>query len=74
MTAQPDIHLYTAPTMNGWKPLIFLEEAGVDYEMTYIQFSNKDQKSDWYTALNPNGRIPTIVDRGNNDFIIDELT
>ena len=28
-TSQKDIHLYTAPTMNGWKPVIFLEEAGL---------------------------------------------
>ena len=30
---KPDLHLYTASTMNGWKPLIFLEEAGLDYEL-----------------------------------------
>ncbi|WP_293117371.1 hypothetical protein [Moorena sp. SIO3E8] len=35
MTKQAEIHLYTASTMNGWKPLIFLHEAEVDYEMTY---------------------------------------
>ncbi|NET68186.1 MAG: glutathione S-transferase family protein [Moorea sp. SIO1G6] len=72
MTKQPEIHLYTASTMNGWKPLIFLEEAEVDYEMTHIDFSKKEQKSDWYKSLNPNGRIPTIVDRGNDDFVVFE--
>ncbi|MEM9539084.1 MAG: glutathione S-transferase family protein [Cyanobacteria bacterium P01_E01_bin.42] len=72
MTEQPDIHLYTASTMNGWKPLIFLEEAGVEYELTPIDFSKKEQKSEWYLQLNPNGRIPTIVDRGNNDFVVFE--
>ena len=30
-----DIHLYTASTMNGWKPVIFLEEAEVKYDLTY---------------------------------------
>ncbi len=70
--ARPDIHLYTASTMNGWKPTIFLEEAGVDYELTFIDFAKKEQKSDWYVALNPNGRIPTIVDRGNDDFTVFE--
>lgn len=70
--SQPDIHLYTASTMNGWKPTIFLEEAGVDYELTFIDFAKKEQKSDWYVALNPNGRIPTIVDRGNDDFTVFE--
>ncbi|NET02242.1 MAG: glutathione S-transferase [Sphaerospermopsis sp. SIO1G1] len=68
----PDIHLYTASTMNGWKPVIFLEEAGVDYELTYIDFGKNDQKSEWYMELNPNGRIPTIVDRGNDNFVVFE--
>ena len=70
--SRPDIHLYTASTMNGWKPTIFLEEAGVDYELTFIDFAKKEQKSDWYLKLNPNGRIPTIVDRGNDDFVVFE--
>ncbi|ELS04870.1 glutathione S-transferase [Xenococcus sp. PCC 7305] len=72
MTNQPDIHLYTASTMNGWKPLIFLEEAAIDYEMTYIDFAKKEQKSEWYLKLNPNGRIPTIIDRSNDDFVVFE--
>lgn len=72
MVEKPDIHLYTASTMNGWKPVIFLEESGVKYDLTSIDFSKKEQKSEWYMKLNPNGRIPTIVDRGNNDFIVFE--
>src|SRR5208283_1065312 len=72
MAKIPDIHVYTGPSMNGWKPLIFLEEAEVDYELTRIDFSRGDQKSDWYQKLNPNGRIPTIVDRGNGDFVVFE--
>ncbi|MFN3196958.1 MAG: glutathione S-transferase family protein [Bradymonadia bacterium] len=68
----PDIHLYTAATMNGWKPLIFLHEAEVSYDLTYIRFDERMQKSDWYLKLNPNGRIPTIVDRGNDDFVVFE--
>jgi len=69
---RPDIHLYTAPTMNGWKPLIFLHEAGVEYEMTAIDFSKKEQKAPAYLKINPNGRIPAIVDRGNNNFAVFE--
>jgi GST-like protein len=72
MAMLPDIHLYTASTMNGWKPTIFLEEAGVDYELTPISFAKQEQKADWYVKLNPNGRIPTIVDRGNDDFVVFE--
>lgn len=69
---QPNLHLYTASTMNGWKPLIFLEEAQLPYELTAIDFSKKEQKAPWYTKLNPNGRIPTLVDHGNDDFVIFE--
>lgn len=58
-----DIHLYTAATMNGYKPVIFLEEAGVPYDLTFIDFSKQEQKAPDYLKLNPNGKIPTIVDR-----------
>jgi len=67
-----DIHLYTAATMNGYKPVIFLEEAGVPYDLTFINFAKKEQKAPDYMKLNPNGRIPTIVDRSNNDFAVFE--
>ena len=72
MSNQKDIHLYTASTMNGWKPVIFLEEAGIEYDLTYIDFSKKEQKDPEYMKLNPNGRIPTIVDRSNEDFTVFE--
>ncbi len=69
---QPEIHLYTAATMNGYKPVIFLEEAGVSYDLTFIDFAKKEQKAPEYLRLNPNGRIPTIVDRGAGDFVVFE--
>ena len=69
---QPDILLYTANTMNGWKPLIFLHEADIGYELVPISFAKKEQKARDYLKLNPNGRIPTIVDRGNDDFAVFE--
>lgn len=72
MSDRPDIVLYTANTMNGWKPLIFLHEAEVPYELVPISFAKREQKAPWYLELNPNGRIPTIVDRGNNDFAVFE--
>lgn len=72
MSKSKDIHLYTASTMNGWKPVVFLEEAGVEYDLTHIDFSKKEQKSSEYLKLNPNGRIPAIVDRTNNDFVVFE--
>ncbi len=70
--SRPDILLYTASTMNGWKPVIFLEEAGVAYELIPIDFSKSEQKAPDYVALNPNGRIPTIIDRSNGDFAVFE--
>ncbi|MEM8758708.1 MAG: glutathione binding-like protein [Pseudomonadota bacterium] len=69
---RPDIHLYTAATMNGYKPVIFLEEAGVAYDLTFVDFAKREQKAPDYVALNPNGRIPTIVDRSNDDFAVFE--
>lgn len=68
----PDLHLYTAATMNGYKPVIFLEEASLDYELTYVDFARREQKAPAYVALNPNGRIPTLVDRANDDFAVFE--
>lgn len=67
-----DIILYTANTMNGWKPLIFLHEAEIDYDLVPIAFSKKEQKAPEYLKVNPNGRIPTIVDRSNDNFAVFE--
>jgi GST-like protein len=58
------ITLYTAPTPNGWKVSIALEEMGLPYEVRVIDFAANEQKADWYVKLNPNGRIPTLVDDG----------
>lgn len=69
---QPDLHLFTASTMNGWKPVIFLEEAGLDYELTAIDFARKEQKAPDYLKINPNGRIPALVDLSNDDFAVFE--
>ncbi|KAJ8612253.1 hypothetical protein CTAYLR_002897 [Chrysophaeum taylorii] len=68
----PEILVYTQSTMNGWKPVIMLEELGVEYEVREVSFDKREQKSEWYLKLNPNGRIPTIVDRGNEDFVVFE--
>ncbi|MBO9410908.1 MULTISPECIES: glutathione binding-like protein [unclassified Ruegeria] len=69
--SQPDIHLYTAGTMNGYKPVIFLEEAGIPYDLTHIDFSKQEQKAPDYLALNPNGKIPTIYDRSEGRAIFE---
>jgi GSH-dependent disulfide-bond oxidoreductase len=54
--------LYTTATPNGWKVSIALEEMGLPYEVKLISFEENEQKSDWFVKLNPNGRIPALVD------------
>lgn len=58
------ITLYTAATPNGWKVSIALEEMGLPYDWQLIDFATNQQKADWYTAINPNGRIPALDDDG----------
>jgi len=66
------IDLYTSPTPNGYKITILLEELGLPYTVHAIDLSTGAQKEPWFTAINPNGRIPAIVDRGNGDFPVFE--
>lgn len=66
------IDLYTSATPNGWKASILLEELGVPYTVHKISLSDGDQKKPDYLKINPNGRIPTIVDRDENDFAVFE--
>ena len=60
------IDLYTAPTPNGWKASIALEELALPYEVHIVNLLAGEQKDPEYLKLNPNGRIPTIVDRDEN--------
>jgi glutathione S-transferase len=57
------IDLYTAPTPNGWKASVTLEELGLPYEVHALNLTKNEQKESWFLAINPNGRIPAIVDR-----------
>jgi glutathione S-transferase len=66
------IDLYTAPTPNGWKASVTLEELEIPYEVHTINLLAGDQKKPEYLKLNPNGRIPTIVDRDAGDFAVFE--
>ena len=66
------IELYTAKTPNGQKISIALEEMQLDYNVHHIHLDKLEQKQDSYLELNPNGRIPTIVDKDNDDFVVFE--
>lgn len=58
------LELYTASTPNGWKVSVTLEELGLKYQLHKIILQDQQQKEAGYLAINPNGRIPTLVDDG----------
>jgi GST-like protein len=61
--AHPDrLQLYSLPTPNGVKVSIMLEEIGLPYEPHLVDFNKNDQKTPEYLSLNPNGKIPAIID------------
>lgn len=66
------IDLYTAATPNGWKASVTLEELGLDYAVKPVDLMQGEQKQPDYLRINPNGRIPAIVDRGEGDFAVFE--
>jgi glutathione S-transferase/GST-like protein len=66
------IDLYTAATPNGHKVSILLEELGLPYRVHVVDLRSGAQKEPWFLAINPNGRIPAIVDRGEGDFAVFE--
>ena len=71
-TVSAMIDLYTAATPNGRKISIALEEMGLAYSVRRIRLADKEQKLPEYLAINPNGRIPAIVDRDEDDFAVFE--
>ena len=56
------IELYYWPTPNGWKINIFLEEAGVPYEIKYVNIGKGEQFEPSFLAIAPNNRMPAIID------------
>ena len=64
----PDrIQLYSLPTPNGVKVSIMLEETGLPYEPHRVDFSSNDQMSPEFLSLNPNNKIPAILDPNGPD-------
>ena len=66
------IDLYTAPTPNGHKASCTLEALEIPYETHFVNISEGDQRKPDFRALNPNGRIPVIVDRALDNLAIFE--
>jgi len=66
------IDLYTWTTPNGRKVSIALEEMGLAYETHPIELKSGAQKSPEFLRINPNGRIPAIVDRDEGGFAVFE--
>ncbi|KAF8639854.1 hypothetical protein AX17_001109 [Amanita inopinata Kibby_2008] len=77
--AKKSFTLYTAPTPNGFCPSILLEEMkavypDLSYEVSKIEMSKNQQKEPWFIKLNPNGRIPVLVDHLRDDHTIFETS
>ncbi len=66
------IDLYTAPTPNGWKASVALEELDIPYDVHSINLREGEQKTAEFLSISPNGKIPAIVDRGAGDLAIFE--
>jgi GST-like protein len=56
------LQLYSVPTPNGVKVSIMLEEIGLPYEVHLVDFNKNDQKTPEFLSLNPNGKIPAMID------------
>src|SRR3954451_25313202 len=64
----PDrLQLYSLPTPNGVKASIMLEEIGLPYEPHLVSFDKQDQLSPAFLSLNPNNKIPAILDPNGRD-------
>jgi len=66
------ITLYSAATPNGYKASILLEELGLEFHLKSMDLGANEQKQDWFLTINPNGRIPVIIDHDANDFAVFE--
>jgi GST-like protein len=61
------IQLYSLPTPNGVKASIMLEETGLPYEVHLVDFGSNDQMSPEFLSLNPNNKIPAMIDPAGPD-------
>ncbi|WP_395376988.1 glutathione S-transferase family protein [Marinicella sp. W31] len=66
------ITLYTAATPNGWKITTMMAELELEYELVAVNLGENEQKQPEFLKMNPNGRIPVIVDHEAGDFVVFE--
>ena len=66
------IELFTAGTPNGYKVSIMLEELGLPYRVRPVDLGRREQKEPWFLRINPNGRIPAIIDHDEDSFAVFE--
>ena len=65
------IDLYTAATPNGKKVSIMLEELGASYKIHALNLSGLEHKEPWFLEINPNGKIPAIVDNDDGTVVFE---
>jgi glutathione S-transferase len=77
LKATKDLELLTWPTSNGHKPAILLEELKKVYSLNYtfqaITLPQNVQKEPWFLKLNPQGKIPVVVDH-DRDIVVSECS
>lgn len=66
------IEFYTWSTPNTRKISIAMEEMQLPYEIKLVNMKDREQKEPWFLKINPNGRLPAIIDRDNEDFAVFE--
>lgn len=55
---------------NGWTVAFLLNALGLTYETKFLDFQKGEHKQEAFTKINPNGRIPALVDHQNNDYTV----
>ena len=66
------LELFACQTPNTWKVSILLEELGVPYSVRAMSLAKNEQKEPWFLAINPNGRLPALIDHEAGDFPVFE--
>ncbi|EJT97677.1 glutathione S-transferase C-terminal-like protein [Dacryopinax primogenitus] len=73
MSPHKHITLYTSPfSPNGWKVALVLEELGLKYDSVYLDLFKEEQLAPEFTKLNPNQKVPVLIDHLNDDFVLFE--